>query len=78
MEYVINVAKRAGFYSDGTQRFAHYCKVEVSGDDDRAREVYADLCKRFPEAEGFGLSLTRWIKSGQEMARRDVRDWIAA
>lgn len=74
MEYVINVARRDGLCFDGSPRFLHYCKVEVRNGEAAAREVYDDLCRRFPEAEGFGLSLTVWVKSGNELARTPARD----
>lgn len=70
-EYEINVAKSAGFdWTRERHRYVHECKIvlgAIASSEKQARAVLQDYRKRFPESEGYKLSLTRWQRIGETL-----------
>lgn len=65
--YRINVAERDGVAFDGSPRFVHLfatapgsCRTQAD-----AENVLIALRARFPEAEGFKITVTHWTSRGQ-------------
>ena len=64
--YSINVAQRDGTHFDGRPRFVHFfatapgsCRTREQADD-----VLIALRARFPEEEGFEITVTHWVCRG--------------
>lgn len=66
----INVAERDGTNWDGSPRFVHLFATapESCRDRHRADDVLIAIKARFPEEEGFKVTMTHWVCRGQEVA----------
>lgn len=63
MHYEINVSKNGRHY------FATHERSLT--DYEKAKEVFADICRCFPESEGFCVSISKYETIGTEL------DWAA-
>lgn len=58
MHYEINVSLNGRHFFATTERSLR--------DQERAREVFNEMLKRFPESEGFKVTCTRWESVGKQ------------
>lgn len=67
--YSINVARQEGTYMDGHPRFIHLFATAPGScrDRDHADDVLANLRARFPEADGFKITMTHWVCRGEQV-----------
>lgn len=65
--YNVNVARRVTDTSrrEGFRR-EHFFRVLVE-DPERARQVFRELMIRFPDLDGYEISVTEWTGSGHEL-----------
>jgi hypothetical protein len=64
--YSINVSERDGTHFDGRPRFVHLFATAPGSLRDKAKadDVLIAIKARFPEAEGFKVSMTQWVCRG--------------
>ncbi len=62
LSYIINVAQNG--------RHLFRTDPDTILDEDTAKAVYVDMCKRYPARQGFSLALTEWRCSGKQMHDR--------
>lgn len=67
--FKINVAQRDGTHWDGRPRFVHFFATapESCRDREKADAVLIALRARFPEEEGFQITMTHWVCRGHEV-----------
>lgn len=58
-KYEINVAKQTGRVILGRAQAVHYCRINAGEYEEHAREVFGEVRKRFPKAEGFEVTISR-------------------
>jgi hypothetical protein len=69
--YRINIAKLDGGYRTGggqqVDTYKHYFATDITSED-KAKEVFADLKKKYPEPE-YNITVSYWDIGGRE------QDW---
>jgi hypothetical protein len=65
MHYEINVTK------NGKHFFATHARSATTSRE--AAKIYQEIATRFPESEGFGLTVTEWRSHGSVIAPEDLQ-----
>jgi hypothetical protein len=63
MHYEINISKNGKHYFSTNERGLTW--------EDKAREVFFDLCRRFPKSEGFHVGMVFYPSRGEEYMSSD-------
>ena len=61
---------------EGRHLFATAPRSFPSCQPDKAKSFYSELCERFPENEGFSVSVTRWECIGHGVTLDFIKEGI--
>ena len=59
---------------EGRHLFATAPRSFPSCQPDKAKRFYAELCERFPESEGFSVSVTKWECVGYPVTMQWIKE----
>ena len=64
--YVINIAQKSGSGPFG-DTYHHFCKVVLDDSREVPRDRLAEFKRRFPDSDGFSVSMTYWNCVGESV-----------
>ena len=64
--YVINIAKKSGSGQFG-DTYQHFGKVVIDDTREVARDRLAEFKRRFPDSDGFSVTMTYWKCVGESV-----------